>query len=254
MLRLKDLVKYWKARSCADIAITRRVRNQNLQELGMDEEMESIMGQFGRKWEVSRTYASSELYNVCGLSSCRTITMAGILYRKPRKHATFRRYNVVLCNGTLLVFDHTSRTSTGKEIPTVYHERHLTFSLRDCYVYSGLITESDLLYHNQTFDSNTPGRHALPRIYSDGFTAHDEDLMTCFVLWRGSRRRLFTTKDEDGNTITSRVTPLGTTGNAVVFKTRSRVERDAWVMSISMEIERLNSDAGQDIKVVPPRK
>jgi hypothetical protein len=180
--------------------------------------------------------------------------MAGTLYRKPRKHATFRRYNVVLCNGTLLVFDHTSRTSTGKEIPTVYHERHLTFSLRDCYVYSGLVTESDLLYHNQTFDSNTPGRHALPRIYSDGFTARDEDLMTCFVLWRGSRRHLFTTKDENGNTITSRVTPLGAEGNAVVFKTRSRVERDAWVMSISMEIERLNSDAGQDIKVVPPRK
>ena len=48
----------------------------NLKQLNMDEEMESIMGQFGRKWEVSRTMASSELYNVCGLSSCRTITVS----------------------------------------------------------------------------------------------------------------------------------------------------------------------------------
>jgi hypothetical protein len=218
----------------------------------MDEQLESFMGQFGRKWEVSRTIASGELFNVCGLSSCRAITMSGVLYRKPRRHATFGRYNVILCNGELIIFHHAHRNRTGKEVPTILHEKHLSLSLRDCYVYSGLVTAGDLLYQNRTFDSNSPGRSALPRIYADGYTSHDEDSMTCFVLWHGSRRSIFTKRDEEGNTVRRMVTPLGQGGNAVVFKARSRLERDAWVMGIAMEIERLNTYAGreEDVNVV----
>jgi len=36
-----------------------------------------------------------------------------------------------------------------------------------------------------------------------------------------------------------RVTALGAEGRSVVFKARSRAERDHWVMSIATEIERL---------------
>ncbi|KAI5779234.1 Pleckstrin homology domain-containing protein [Geopyxis carbonaria] len=253
VLRLADLVKYWKMREIEDLAIVRRTRATNLAQLNVDEEMESIMGQYARKWEVSRTVASSELYNVCGLSSCRAITMSGVLYRKPRRHSTFRRYNVILCHGELIVFHNSCRGSTGKEYPTVYQERHVSLSLTDCYIYSGLVTESDLLYQNQTFDSNSPGRHTLPRIYPDGYTSYDEDTMTCFVLWHGTRRSLFTTKDDEGKTIRHRVPQLGTKGRAIVFKARSRLERDTWVMSIAMEIDRLNSGLGEEIKVTPPK-
>jgi len=79
MARLKDLVKYWKARDKEDLATLRRTRDANLKELNLDEEMESAVGQFARKWEVSRSVASGEIFNVCGLSSCRAITVSQVV-------------------------------------------------------------------------------------------------------------------------------------------------------------------------------
>jgi hypothetical protein len=242
-------VTYWKSRDVADLAIVRRIRAENLKQLNVDEEMESELGQYARKWEVSRTMASPELYNVCGISSCRAITLSGVLYRKPRRHSTFRRYAVVLCHGQLMIFQHSQRDHSGKSVQTVHQEHVLSISLQDCYIYSGLVTGSDLLYQNQTFDSNAPGRHALPRIFPDGYTSQDEDTMTCFVVWHGTRRSKFTRSDADGRVVQHSLTQLGKTGKANVFKARSRLERDQWVMSISMEIERLNSGAAEEIKV-----
>jgi len=77
--------------------------------------------------------------------------------------------------------------------------------------------------------------------------------MTCFVLWHGARKTFFTKMDDAGNKVRRRVNPLGVTGRAIVFKARSRVERDTWVMSIAMEIERLNLGVAEDIEVIPPK-
>ena len=44
------------------------------------------------------------------------------------------------------------------------------------------------------------------------------------------------------------VSKLGVKGRSIVFKARSRAERDHWVMSIGMEIDRLQGV--QDIRVV----
>ena len=78
----------------------------------------------------------------------------------------------------------------------------------------------------------------------------------CFVLWRSQRKSLFRARVErDGGsaaqTHLARVSRLGATGRAAVFKTRSRTERDRWVTSIGMEIERLQQ--GADIRVVPKK-
>lgn len=252
--RLNDLATYWKAREIADLAIVRKTRAENLKQLNVDQEVETHLGQYARKWEVSRTMASAEFYNVCGLSSCRAITLSGVLYRKPRRYSTFRRYAVVLCHGQLMIFRHTHRDSAGKAVDTVHQEHQLSISLRDCYIYSGLVTGSDLLYQNNTFDSNAPGHHALPRIFPDGYTSQDEDTMTCFVVWHGTRHSKFSRTDEDGKLVQHNLTQLGTTGKANVFKARSRLERDQWVMSINMEIERLNANAVEDIKVEGERE
>jgi Pleckstrin homology domain len=250
MERLRNLVAYWKERVAADIKELKQVRAANLEQLHVDEEMEPIIGQYASKWEVTQSIASAQLYNVCGLSSCRTITLSGALYRKPRRHATFKRYQVILCHGQLLVFDMSLRARSGREIPQIHAPKHSSLDLKDCYIYSGLVTESDLLYQNQTFDSNHPGRHALPRVYpDDGWTSSDEDAMTCFVLWHGLKRSLFRAQEEDGSGRHLKlVSQLGTPGRSMVFKTRSRAERDQWVMAISMEIERLR--AVEEIRVV----
>jgi hypothetical protein len=179
--------------------------------------------------------------------------MSGNLYRKPRRHSTFLRCGVILCNGQLLVFQGSLRKRTGEEISHIHSERVTALNLADCYLYSGLLTDNDLLYQNQTFDSNHPGHHALPRMYlEDGWTSSDEDTMTCFVVWHALRRDWFRAdEDKEGGgkkQRLKRLSKLGVPGRSMVFKTRSRAERDHWVLSIGMEIDRLQQ--GEDIRLV----
>lgn len=165
----------------------------------------------------------------------------------------FVRCGVILCGGHLLVFQGSLRGLTGEELPYTHSERQNAIDLKDCYIYSGLVTESDLLYQNQTFDSNHPGHHALPRIYlEDGWTSSDEDTTTCFVLWQSRKTSLFKSSggEEEGRTRQRlrTVSRLGVTGRAIVFKTRSRTERDHWVMSIGTEIDKLQQE--EEIRIL----
>ena len=74
--RLRKLVRYWKTRLAADVDLYKTVRGQNLKQLDIDEESEAYIGQFGSKWEVTRSVASPKLFNICGLSCCRAITVS----------------------------------------------------------------------------------------------------------------------------------------------------------------------------------
>ena len=74
--RLTRICKYWKLRVAQDLDLYKMVRNTNLRMLDIDEEMESFMGQYARKWEVTRSVASPQLFNMCGISCCRTITVS----------------------------------------------------------------------------------------------------------------------------------------------------------------------------------
>lgn len=259
MTRLRALAKYWTLRTAADTALYRSARQQNLALLHIDEEMEALMGQFARKWEIGTSYASPELYNMCGIARCRAVAMSGTLFRKPRLHASFVRSQVILCHGHLLVFRDALRSRSGRVLPHIQHERLTSIDLADCYVYSGLITDSDLLYTDRGPDTARSGHQGLPRMYrEDGWSSTDEDTMTCFVLWHGRRTGWFRASgagedDDDGATRVGgvraragkagrglrRVSRLGVEGKSVVFKARSRAERDHWVMNLSMEIERL---------------
>ncbi|GAM85213.1 hypothetical protein ANO11243_032170 [Dothideomycetidae sp. 11243] len=253
--RLRDLVTYWHHRSAADMELFRFVRSENLRELNIDERAEAYVGQFAQKWEVSKSFVSPELYHMCGISSCRAIHNAGVLYRKPRIHSTFNRCFVILCSGHLIIFQDSLRTRTGKKQAHIHHERLASIDLKDCYLYSGLITEDDLLYQNRTFDSNAPGSHALPRMFlEDSWTSTDEDAMTTFVIWHGQRKGWFRSKEIDDvksrneksktKQKLKRVNQLGVKGRSIVFKARSRAERDHWVMAIAAEIEKVAKDDG----------
>ncbi|KAI4732152.1 hypothetical protein E4T49_00152 [Aureobasidium sp. EXF-10728] len=257
--RLRALARYWTRRASQDLALFKFVRQQNLDTLNLDMQAEAYVGMFANKWEVTKSFASPELYNVCGISNCRAIHRSGILFRKPRVHGTFSRCHVILCHGHLLVFKDTVRSTTGKKVSHIHHERIASIDLRDCYLYSGLITATDLLYQNRTFDNNRPGNSALPRMYlEDGWASADDDAMTTFVLWTGQHKGWFRAREEDGNegqqksggtrNKLKRVSQLGTTGRAIVFKARSRTERDHWVLGIETEIERLSRT--EDVRVV----
>ncbi len=76
MIRLNKLVRYWKLRTAEQMNIFKSIRDANLQSLEINEEIESYIGQFGEKWEVTRSVASPELFNMCGISCCRAITVS----------------------------------------------------------------------------------------------------------------------------------------------------------------------------------
>ncbi|KAF1811605.1 hypothetical protein P152DRAFT_508126 [Eremomyces bilateralis CBS 781.70] len=268
---LRDLVRYWKARTKMDVTLLQLVRKQNLEQLRIDEAAEAIVGQYARKWEVTNSFASSDIYNMCGPSCCRAIHLSGSLFRKPRKHTNFIRVSVILTQGKLLIFSSSLRTQSGIQVPQIHHEKVQAIDLSECYIYSGPLTEPELLYQNRTFDSNRPGRTALPRLYrEDGWTSQDDDLMTSFVIWHSKRKSFFRSQELEESKKTpadpqidarresagstgsgsrsgletrmrsrlKRVSQLGVTGRNEVFRTRSRAERDRWVLAIGMEIER----------------
>ncbi|RMZ79642.1 hypothetical protein DV737_g3282, partial [Chaetothyriales sp. CBS 132003] len=253
--RLRELVKYWKRRTTADADTFKSVRKINLDRLHIDEEMEANLGQFGRKWEVNRSEASPEIYNMCGISSCRAVTLSGTLYRKPRRRGTFERCSVILSGGKMLVFQAALRKITGHLIKHIHNQRMEAIDLKNCYVYSGLVVDDDLVYQNNAFDANKPGGAGLPRLYrKDGWTSQDADVMTCFVLWKNDTKAWFKTEGakggedkgdgSDGNkegkrSKLKRVAKLGVAGRGIVFKCRSRAERDHWVLSLANEIERI---------------
>ncbi|KAF2200678.1 hypothetical protein GQ43DRAFT_481352 [Delitschia confertaspora ATCC 74209] len=259
---LRALVKYWKLRIAADVGLYISTRAQNLAALNIDEEAEAYIGQYAKKWEVTQSFACPQLYNLCGISNCRAIHMSGTLYRKPRIHAPFTRCAVILTAGTLCIFRDVLRNRTGKAVKHIQHEHMANLSLKDCYIYSGFLTQSDLLYQNQTFDPNKPGHHALPRVYlEDGWTSTDEDVMTTFVVWHGKSKSWFRSEEATGNgeeesakgegkrTRLKRVAKLGSTGRSVVFRARSRAERDHWVLAIQAEIERCQQGRAEDFRI-----
>ncbi|RDI81068.1 hypothetical protein Vi05172_g8980 [Venturia inaequalis] len=258
--RLRALVKYWQNRHTYDMELLKDVRRQNLNRLQIDEETEAVIGQFAKKWEVTKSVASAELYNMCGISCCRAIHMSGPLYRKPRLHSVFTATQCVLVPGKLLLFATTLRTKTGRTLKNIHQDKMDVIDLNECYLYSGLLTENDLLYQNQTFDASNPGHHALPRMWmEDEWTSRDEDVMSCFVLWRPLNKGWFRSpkmdEGSDGSGVEGsgkkarlkRVSQLGTTGRSVVFRARSRVERDRWVLAVATEIERLGG--GEDVRI-----
>lgn len=73
--RLQELVRYWKMRLADDMTLLKAVRDQNLKRHDIDEEMEAYLGQFGEKWEVTRSVASPKIFHMCGISCCRAITV-----------------------------------------------------------------------------------------------------------------------------------------------------------------------------------
>lgn len=91
MIGLESLLKYWKLRLADDMQAFKITRQLNLATLDIDEEMESMLGQFADKWELNRAVASPQLFNMCGISCCRAITVC------PLSHSNKPKFDVVSC-------------------------------------------------------------------------------------------------------------------------------------------------------------
>lgn len=253
--RLEELSTYWKRRVFEDVARMHEVRQMNLERLNFDREEDGVDPFLldAPKWETtSNSVADANMFPGGGNALSRSITLNGTLYQKPKKHASFRKYHVVLCQGQLLLFSVYDRTVSGKIKERVDHRRYKSIDLSDssCYVYSGPITEADMLKgRDKSFDAQNPGSHFIPRVYADGWKSNEDEGFRCFVLWFGKKRPIKNHAKKSQKLKLRLANRLGVSGTSMVFLTRSRQERDLWVLALNQEIERVAEGATQDIQI-----
>ncbi len=114
---------------------------------------------------------------------------------------------------------------------SLYHRRGKVLHLLDSYVCSGYFA-AQYLPEGQ-YDPDSP---PLPRRYQDGLESNDQDEDTLFMLWSYKKERVAL------NVSSKNIPPLSAKRQIFVFRTRSKLERDAWVWAIKAEVEKAARD------------
>ncbi|CAG8520002.1 7697_t:CDS:2 [Funneliformis mosseae] len=239
--RLDELIKYWKARLISDVHTRINMFKVNVDYHQEDDDNASQDG-IHSHWNNFHSYVNTAIWHWCILNGCRGITKGGLLYHKTHLRGTFQNYHHILIRGHLLYYNLYTRSSlSGTAKRQNFHKRRGCIHLTDCYVYSGGITENDLLYSSSSrYNISDNGTHKLPRIYPDGMYCFDDDEECTFVIWQGEQKYcLERDKEKSRNSIClKKTTTLDRPGNIWVFRARSRIEREEWVWAINVEIER----------------
>ena len=127
-----------------------------------------------------------------------------------------------------------------------HHHRGDIINLLDTYVCSGIFAMQAL-----------PRREFLvevaPKRYQDGLEAEDSEEDTTFLLWyrvRGAEDLEADDEETDKAAATGRTPKLNEGRKIAVFKTRSKLERDAWCWAINCELERaIRSNSEREAKI-----
>ncbi|CAG8654638.1 17866_t:CDS:2, partial [Funneliformis caledonium] len=232
---LNELIKYWKARISRDVRIRVEIikTNQSYYHETVDDGF--------YHWRNSKSYVNPILWNCCVLDRCRGIIKSGWLYNKTQTVQTFEHYHHVLTHGHLIYFHRNTRSTLSKCTSNKsYHKYKWCINLRDCYVYSGEITEHEYYDSNQSQERSVAKSYnngQLAKIYGDGMVSYDNYKDTSFVIWKNKRKYCF---GNDGMKIqVNRRIQLNTRGKFWVFRARSRMECEEWVWALNAEIERL---------------
>lgn len=114
----------------------------------------------------------------------------------------------------------------------MHHRRGKSINLLDSYVCSGYFA-AQYLPAGQ-YDANaTP----VARRYGDGLETDDSEEDTMFIVWY--RNVPGAAEGVQRTTTATDVPPLKAKRKVKVFRTRSKLERDAWVWAINVEIEKI---------------
>ena len=81
----------------------------------------------------------------------------------------------VLASRTLIIYEHTARSARGIAQPRIHCKKLRSIDLSHCYVYSGLLVDSELMYQTTSLEPHL-GYRVLPKVYWDGWTSVDDDL------------------------------------------------------------------------------
>ncbi|GMM34154.1 Spo71 protein [Saccharomycopsis crataegensis] len=247
--KITQLSEYWKLRKEEDVSRIKYIRERNLSTLNITEHDEATFVEKAANWELKKGISDPQIYNINSLSTLKLVIYSGELYQKPRKHANFEKYYVVLAPGYLLIFKMFSRHKVSNVIySNATYEHYMSIPLSSCYLYTGGSTASDLLHRDRNFDIMNPGHHALPKVYLDGWKCCEDETARCFTIWIGSKKLISKGKNQ-GSKIgrkTAWVNRLGREGRSMVFMARSRQQRDLWALNILNEIGRFDLGRGEE--------
>ncbi|OBZ71250.1 Glutathione S-transferase 2 [Grifola frondosa] len=163
----------------------------------------------------------SSFFNWCVLDDCRPILKCGRLYGRKGWWGSYKHIQLVLVSGHLVQYRITGRTS-------LHHRKSKVISILDAYVCSGYFAA-----HYLPEGQYNPDAPHVARRYQDGLETDDGEEDTLFVIWYRN------IKAERGRKLGSAdVPPLSAKRKVAVFRTRSKLERDAWVWAINSEIEK----------------
>ncbi|KIY67116.1 hypothetical protein CYLTODRAFT_397691 [Cylindrobasidium torrendii FP15055 ss-10] len=157
----------------------------------------------------------TKMYNWCVLQGCKSILRCGKLHMRRGLRGQYKTVQMFLVSGALVMF----RVKPGTQLYPAMKKR---VSLQDAYTCSGYFAA--LTLPSGQYD---PEKNSVPRRYGDGLETDDQEEDTLFMI---CYRR-----PQANGTVPS----LATKHKSVLYRTRSKLERDTWCWAINCEIERV---------------
>lgn len=248
---LNKMKEYWKQRHYLDIERLKKLQLQNMAKLTVNPMGERTSCDKSQKWTLDGGVADEILFNINEVSLLRPIIQKDILFQKIRKHSSFSKYFVILIPGFMMLFSHDKSFFNNSSFGGyVYYE---TIPIEDCYVYSGTSCAASLTSEPATFNILNPGCQAVPKLYEDECITIEENINRTFTLYFGKKTTLeeFSLAEKltkQGNssgmfteTFSNQFVKSWKPCKSMTFMTKSRYQRDLWVLSLQKELERLNT-------------
>ncbi|KAI0632122.1 Pleckstrin homology domain-containing protein [Trametes polyzona] len=235
IVRLRPLISYWKKRHQYDARLEMDIAHASTgrpritpQRVRADHEHGHVHDDVAVETPPDRDATLPDLdffYNWCALDGCRAILKCGRLYGRKGWWGQYKHIQLVLISGHLVQYHITGQ-------PLLLHRKHKIIPLLDAYICSGYFA-AQYLPEGQ-YDANAP---PVARRYQDGLETDDSEEDTLFVIWY--REPKGTAPGVRRNNGAADVPSLKAKRKAAVFRTRSKLERDAWVWAINVEIEKV---------------
>ncbi|KAJ4482213.1 Pleckstrin homology domain-containing protein [Lentinula aciculospora] len=171
--------------------------------------------------------ALGSLFNWCVLDGCKPIAKSGKVFMRQGLHGQYRLVDLVLASERLIHFRISPKS-------VIHRSMRKKIDLVDAYVCSGYLGAQVL-----PVGQFNPTENNVPRRYQDGLETDDAEEDRLFVIWY----RKTSAEEGSGDSSTRSgadldIPPLSAKRKFVIFRTRSRLERDAWCWALSSTIEK----------------
>ncbi|KAI8978669.1 Pleckstrin homology domain-containing protein [Trametes punicea] len=236
IVRLRPLISFWKKRNQFDARLEMDIAHLSTGRppITPQRPKEDHRHYHGHRHDAAADFPPDRhasipeldyFYNWCVLDGCRPILKCGRLYGRKGWWGQYKHIQLFLIAGHLVQYHITGRAS-------LHHEKDKVIPLLDAYICSGYFA-AQYLPEGQ-YDANAP---AVARRYQDGLEADDSEEDTLFIIWYRTPKGL--AAGVRRNNAAADIPPLTAKRKAAVFRTRSKLERDAWVWAINAEIEKV---------------